>query len=429
MIKKLRSKFIVITMCSVALVLLILLGTINIINYSKIVSDADALLDKLADNGGAFVPVDLDRPEGSDPPFSPGGDAPQPPPYDNREFDFDPGRGMSVETPYESRFFSVTFENDGSVRTVSLDRIAAVKSDAAKEMAQNALGSGNGRGFDGDYRYRISETNGGTMAIFLDCQKNLDNIRSFLWASIAVSLAGLAAVFVLVFFISKKAIRPVAESYEKQKVFITDASHELKTPLTIIEANTEVLELESGENEWTRSIRHQVERLASLTENLVTLSRMEEETPRRGMTDFSLSDAVSESVEPFNAPAETQGKRFECDIARGVTLNGDERSIRKMVGLLCDNAVKYASDGSAIKVALYDRSKPTLVFSNSADGLEKGNYDRLFERFYRADSSRSSEKAGYGIGLSVVKAIVEAHKGKITAVSPDGKNLVFTITF
>ena len=427
MIKKLRSKFIVIAMCSVAAVLLVLLGAINILNYNRIVSDADALLDTLAENGGWFVPRDIpgpgfDREERE-------GETPAAPPDDLKDLDFKPGPGMTVETPYESRFFSVSFDRDGGIGAVSVDRIAAVDSDEARAMAEEVMASGSTRGFDGDYRYVRTETDGGSMVIFLDCRNNLTNSRSFLWASIGVSLIGLAAVFVLVFFISKRAIRPVAESYEKQKVFITDAGHELKTPLTIIDANAEVLELENGENEWTAAIHHQVRRLTELTENLVTLSRMEEETPRQGMTDFSLSDAVTESVEPFLIPAETQGKRFECDVAPNVTLCGEERSIRRMIGLLCDNAVKYASDGGVIKVSLKNPGKPVITFSNPADGLEKGNYDRLFERFYRADSSRSSEKSGCGIGLSVVKAIAESHRAKVSAASPDGKIIVFTITF
>ena len=416
-----------IAVSSVAAVLLVLLGIINVINYSKIVSDSDALLDTLAENGGRFV-----RNEHTDDKISEGGlenRDPMPPPDEKPDFIFKPGRGMSEETPYESRFFSVSFDENGEVESVSLDRIAAVDTNEAREMACEVLSSGKDSGFFDDFRFRVIYESDGKMAIFLDCQRNLSNFRSFLWSSFGVSAIGLIAVFILVFFISKIVMRPIAESYSKQKVFITDASHELKTPLTIIDANTEVLEIENGENEWTQAIHHQVKRLASLTENLVMLSRMEEETPRHGMTDFSLSDAITESVEPFGAPAETQGKSFDCDISPNVTLYGDERSIRKMIGLLCDNAVKYTSDGGTIKVKLRGGSHPQLTFSNPAEGLQKGNYDILFERFYRSDSSRSSEKAGYGIGLSVVKAITEAHKGKITANSPDGKNMVFTVSF
>lgn len=201
----------------------------------------------------------------------------------------------------------------------------------------------------------------------------------------------------------------------------------MKTPLTIIDANTEVLEMEYGESEWSRSIKNQVKRLASLTENLVLLTRMDEEKQVLQMTDFSLSDAVADAAQPFIAVAATSGRRFALDIQPGISCYGNETAIRQLVSLLLDNAIKYSNDGSQIALRLRMAGKnKELTFYNTVTEMNTGNLDVLFERFYRADDSRSSDVKGYGIGLSVVKAIAVAHHGKITAKSDDGKSILFT---
>lgn len=418
MIKKLRRRFIAIAMCSVAAVLGVILAAINIINYNQIAYDADRVLTMLAENGGDFPRLgELNKI----------GDTPPPEQENSKSFFKKMPDGMSVETPYESRFFSVTFNASGEITETDTSFVAAIDESDAQNFARSVYKSGRTSGYKADYRYTTKNNENGVMIIFLDCQRNLGTFRTFLWLSIGVAAVGLLAVFVLVVVISKHAMRPVAESYSKQKSFITDASHELKTPLTIIDANTEVLELENGENEWTRSIRNQVSRLSSLTADLVMLSRMEEESPRLRMTDFSLSDALNETIEPFKAPAANIGKRFECDIQNNISYYGDETAIRRVIGILCDNAVKYSNSCAVINISLKKQGQIILRFTNPVEFIKKGNYDVLFERFYRADSSRNSENGGYGIGLSVAKATVLAHKGKISASSPDGKNLVFTL--
>lgn len=260
------------------------------------------------------------------------------------------------------------------------------------------------------------------MIIFLDCRQDLDNFRTFALTSAAVSTLGLVAVFILVLIFSKIVFRPVEESYQKQKQFITDASHEIKTPLTIIDANTEVMEMESGENQWTKSTRNQIERLTALTQQLITLSRLDENENQVEKTLFSLSDAVYDSVQPFQTLANLQEKQIQMDLEENICFSGDEKSIRQMIGLLLENAVKYSKEKDRIYVSLKQKGKKIFFeVSNKAEGLTQGNYDVLFERFYRMDSSRNSETGGMGIGLSVAKAIVTSHKGKITAFSEDGE--------
>jgi signal transduction histidine kinase len=232
----------------------------------------------------------------------------------------------------------------------------------------------------------------------------------------------------LVIVFSRVVFIPVVESYAKQKMFITNASHDIKTPLTIINADTEVVELTNGESEWTTDIKKQIVRLTSLTDKLVFLSRMEEANVKLDMQQFNLSDVLDEMCRSYSSVAISRGYNLELDIEENVTFCGNEQMIRQAIALLMDNAVKYTSENGNIKITLKRKSKGcTVIFKNDVQNIEKGNCNNLFERFYRGDKSRNSETGGNGIGLSVVKAIIEAHRGKINATSQDGKSLEFNI--
>jgi signal transduction histidine kinase len=281
------------------------------------------------------------------------------------------------------------------------------------------------------YRYKsVSLEDGSLMYIFLDCERELDTFEMFLAACIAVSLAGLLLVFILVFFFSKILLRPVAESYEKQKRFITDASHELKTPLTIIDANTEVIEMTNGESQWTQSTRKQIARLTSLTEKLVFLTRMDEERSKPDMMDFPISDAILDTAETFVPLAESKGRTLSIHAEPNLSYHGNEGMIRQLVSLLLDNAVKYSSESGQISLSFLRHGKNLrLTIKNTVEDIAPGRHDEFFERFYRSDSSRNQKSGGFGIGLSVAQAIVAAHHGKISARSEDGRSLEITVLF
>ncbi|MBQ2466635.1 MAG: HAMP domain-containing histidine kinase, partial [Lachnospiraceae bacterium] len=276
-----------------------------------------------------------------------------------------------------------------------------------------------------------TKSDGTNYYVFLDCSRELATFTSFFRASLIVSAIGALSYLVLVLIFSKIVLRPVAESYEKQKRFITDASHEIKTPLAIIDANTEVIEMEAGESEWTKSIRNQIKRLTSLTEKLVFLSRMDEESTKLEMREFNLSELVDETLDSYEAVAISKGKELERIIAPEVRYYGDETNLRQMLSLLLDNAMKYSDEQGTIRVKMEritkGKQRCKLTVYNTVESIEVGNHDAYFERFYRADESRSTKTGGHGIGLSVVKAIVQAHKGKVTAESKDGKSLQFVI--
>ena len=434
MIKNLRKKFIIVAMCSTFVVLTAIMGIVNIVNYGKIAERADRLTMLLAENDGNFdkgmmwdiKSIDKNPLENTD-------DDREKSLYNDKTMNRKDVRrpdGISPETPFATRFFTVTMDEDGSVISSDMGKIAAITQDDAEVYAKNIFHKNAEKGFKDVYRYRVAEVKDDVMIIFLDCRQDLDNFKAFALTSVAVSTFGFLTVFILVVIFSKVVFRPVEESYEKQKQFITDASHEIKTPLTIIDANTEVLEMESGENQWTKSTRNQIKRLSALTQQLITLSKLDEGTSGMEKSEFSLSDIVMDSVEPFDALVRAGKKNFNISVDENIRFIGDEKAIRQLVGILMDNAVKYSLEQGNITISLKQKGKKIyLEVRNQTEEIPLGKLDKLFERFYRLDSSRNSETGGSGIGLSVAKAIVQSHKGKITACSEDGKSLRVVVEF
>ena len=419
MISRLRKKLIAAAIVAVFLVLLVLIGSINVLNRRSLISDADSTLQILAENKGAF-PRQMFREQDRPP-------EPLIPPNEGKNNPFLGRRGGSGELAYQSRFFTAWF-SDGSLSRINLDNLASLTEEEAAALAESVYATGRGKGFAEEYRYCRAVCDGDTMLVFLNCQRELATFRSFLYASIGISAVGVLAVFLLLLVFSGRVVRPVAESYEKQKRFITDAGHELKTPITIIRADADVLESElDAENEWITDIRRQTERLTELTGDLIYLSRMEEENAALQMQGFSFSELVDETAQSFQSLAFSKGKTFSASVAPDLQVNGDEKALAKLVSILLDNAMKYSPENGTVELRLEKSGRlARLTVKNSTPPMEKGNADRLFERFAREDRSRNSESGGFGLGLAIAKAVTEAHKGTIHAESGDGISLTVT---
>ncbi|MBS6194860.1 MAG: HAMP domain-containing histidine kinase [Clostridiales bacterium] len=405
MIKKLRIKLIAASMASLFLVLFVIGGMVGILNYRKIVRDADRILEILEENAGSFPKM-----------F-----------HGNRKND---QMGMSPEIPYESRYFSVLLDEKGSIILVDTSKTVSIDTEEAIEYASEVWEKEREKGFLEAYRYWRCSYNGEVRIIFLDCRRQLDDFQNFLFTTFAVSTIGLLSVFALMVYLSARIVKPFSDNYEKQKRFITDAGHELKTPLTIIDADTEILEMDFGENEWLQDIQGQTKRLADLTNALVMLSRAEEGQNRNVKVEFPLSDMVEEVFHTFQAPAKVLEKSLTGIIAPMISMNGDEKAIRGLITILLDNAVKYTNERGQISVTL-EKKKNRIYLSvfNTTEHISKEQISHLFDRFYRTDTSRNSQTGGYGLGLSIAAATVDSHRGKIIAETEDEKSLRITVIF
>ena len=436
MIKRLRRRFVLIAAFSVLAVELVVVGLINIMNIRQINGTEKQLLEILCDNDGEFPEFGMMRDQNG---FKPGGrfggmdDEPPPVPDDDGRRGFGGfGFRMTEETRFKTRYFYVMCDRQLSPTVINTVHIAAVTSDQAVSYAQKAHNTGKSGGYIGDYRFVVKETQYGKMYIFLDCSDDIRTEQNFLLISAAISLGGWVLVCLLIIICSRFAVKPFIENYEKQRMFITDAGHEIKTPLAIIQANTEVIEMISEPSEWTESIKNQIERLNGLIANLLRLSRMDEESIKPVFAEFDLTDAFIDIAQPFKTPAENKGLTLNVDVQENIRMNGDEASIRQVVSILTENAVKYCDKGGSIDISLTKTASGRHAVIKAVNDCAQPpeDPDRLFDRFYRADASRKREdgekKSGYGIGLSVAKAVTENHKGKISCKAENGK-IIFTV--
>ena len=341
-----------------------------------------------------------------------------------------PNGPFTEETPYTTRYFVLRYDSSGSLSDVGLDNIASITEDDVPEYLAVAVAHGAGSGSYQDYQYQVTQVGDDRwMAVFLDCYQSKRAISILAMLSVGVTIICIALVYIIVRICSKKAIEPMLKNAEKQKQFITDASHELKTPITVIATSLTVLEMEVGKQKWIDKAMAQTEKLKDLVNALVTLARMDEEESPLHFEPFDVSDAVQETAESFADFADSQGHALQLEIAPQLSYTGDAYAIRQLVSILLDNAVKYAAPGSAISLRMQKSPRyPKGILiqaSNACENLDPNKLDQLFDRFYRSDESRS-ERSGFGIGLSIARSIAEGHHGTIRAESPDGKVIVFT---
>ncbi len=408
MIRTLQKKFIVTAMIAVTVLLLVLLGAINAVNAVSASRESDQLLELVAAQEG-FGPAPRERPAGL----------------------ADPGRqGLFQRTPNEddrlsAPSFSVRFTAAGELESVDLARVASLTEEEAASLGREALASGRTGGRLGNRKFKIVDPSPDRRTVvFLDVSNQRFDLLRVAALSGLLGLAAWIAMLALVAALSRRAIRPIAENIERQRRFVTDAGHELKTPLAIILANLDAMELTGQESKYSRNIRSQASRLSTLMQNLLTLARIDENAALPDAAPLSLTELCRESAEMFRAPAELRRLTLSADIAEGVSVNGSRAMLQQLLSTLLDNAVKYSPEGGEIGVRLRQEDRAVLRVSNDV-GEERPDITRLFDRFYRSDSSRS-QKGGFGIGLSAAQAIVRQHKGEIEA-HYEGDTIVFTV--
>ncbi|MGI5988684.1 MAG: sensor histidine kinase [Lachnospiraceae bacterium] len=336
----------------------------------------------------------------------------------------------NMDLKYEIRYFTVTLDSSGNVTDVDVSRVSTADEQEAAELAMEWGTSSESYDRiipydEGYYCLRVIKTDTGWFNVWLEVTSLMESVHYMFIISFAAMIAIDLLIFIFLWLYSKKAVAPIMESMEKQKQFITNAGHELKTPLAVISANTEVLEMTYGENEWTQSTMHQVKRLSALVANLIQMARMEEDTDVVTLQDVQASEIVEDASSSFKTVAENQGKKLETDIEKDIVIHTDKAMYTEIANILLDNAVKYCDDGGCIRVKLgKDKKRACLSVSNDYKDGEGQDYSRFFERFYRADTAHNNnKKSGYGIGLSMARSIVGMLKGEIKVDYKDGRIL------
>ncbi len=296
---------------------------------------------------------------------------------------------------------------------------------SAALLVEQALGADDAEGFL--LRYGVAYARGDDTIAFVNMQTEFAQLTYNIGVTGLIFVAALAAFFLISLFLSTWALKPVAKAWEQQQRFVADASHELKTPLTVILANTDIMKSELGDNQWLTNTKNEALRMKSLVEDMLFLARTDSLRQPAPKTPVSLSDIVWESILSFEVVAYERSVSMESDIASGCTTSGSDKQLKQLVLILLDNAVKYTSPQGKVSVRLYPgRERLHLAVQNSGDPIPASQIGHLFERFYRADSART-HGGGYGLGLAIAKEIVELHHGKIVVQSSEETGTVFSV--
>ena len=406
MIQGIRRKFILIAVAVLSAAMITLAVVINVSNWIQVRGEIKETLTDLAENTGNSGKMEK------------GG---------GRK-----GRNRHMQnTLDESRYFTVHIFSNGAFFIADASRSSGDTEEEMTKMVREALNSGNQTGTTGHYMYLITEGGDRNTGVFLNIETKLDAVNNLLLLSAIACVGGILIASLLVFLFSKKAIQPLIRNAVQQKQFITDAGHELKTPLTVISANMDALELKTEPNEWIDSTREQLSGMGSLVNNMIYLSRMDEDGAALVREEVDLSELVQQEAGPFQGMADFMGKTLEINAENGIRIQGDRQALGRMVNQLCDNAIKYSPDGDLIRISLRKSGREIRMTEENSmkEPLSKEAQSHLFDRFYRPDASRSRASGGYGIGLSMVKAIVEKHDGRIKVETDAENHIRFIICF
>lgn len=414
MIKKLRRKFILISALSVFFVLAITMSVINISNYISIENDASASLSEIINQGPA--PKEEPMPNNT-------GD-----PNDGNQPEGNPPSGDRPERMLRESYFVASFNQDGTINKIE-SQIRTMEEAKCRILALKVYNHELTGGKYYDYRFKMgTKADGVTCVAFVDFKERLDSFRHFLLLSSTISVGAYAALIVLIVIGSKIAFKSSEEAYLKQKRFITNASHEIKTPITVISADLDLIEMDSGKNEWSQSIRDQLKRLTEMTNQLVTLSKLDEgDLSRFPLADFSLNEVCNPIVDSYKPLFKKEKIKFAYNITGNLTMYGNKGLIDDLIRVFLDNSLKY-TDGdnkSSYFVVGENRGKIEFRFSNTINKDDETDTKQIMERFYR---SPSNKKEGSGVGLSIAQEIINIHKGKIT-VEKNTNVISFTIKF
>lgn len=324
-------------------------------------------------------------------------------------------------------FFVIMADKDGKyVAALNNDELTEEK---AQGYIDEIISDNDSVGMTGNLSYCAERKDNGTLMVFTDRTAEMDMMRKLKRTTVIVGIVSIIFLSAAAYFLSGLIVRPLKETFDKQKQFISDASHELKMPLTVISTNADVLSGEIGENKWLNYIHDQVGRMNVLVNDLLSLTRLENSNRDFIVTEFDLSRAVLNSALPFECRAFESRKNFVLNVDDNIKITGSEQHIKQLTGIFIDNALKYSKDGGTVRVSLTkEDNKAVLSVYNTGSGVREEEVDKLFERFYRSDESRNRSTGGYGLGLAIAKSIIDKHKFKIQVENQEGRSICFVVT-
>lgn len=428
MIKKVRNRFILVGTAAASALTILLVLAINIFNTIQINSNLDDVLYEMSQEKS--VGFDSEKSGALE---VEGAGEPDTEKAGSSDVQWKKGHGKkggrySVQTQYAGHFYHIVVDADGKASLISPVSLT----EELEQLAASIIETGKSSGTLNDYRYLVQKNGQVTDVFVLDCLTEHQQEERLLLISAVVGAGGILVFFVFVFLMSGRIIIPLKENMEKQKRFITDAGHELKTPLSVIGTNMDILSMDLGENEWVEGTIYQVKKLRKLVGNLISLARMDEDSTVIVLSPFDVSSAAMESAEPFCALASQAGGQLIPDIQEGLTARGDEASVRQLFTILCDNAIKYSTGETPILVRLFQDGKRICFETENSwkRDIMPEKLDSVFDRFYRGDASRDrrSGKTGYGLGLSIAQGIASKNQLQLQVMEKD-QRLVFRVTF
>ena len=412
MIKKLRFKFILISLFSIFVVLASIIAAINIHNYYKVEQNSNTVLTQIIE-------------QGFDNPGPPGGEPLGPPPLGAPGED-GPKDGDRNDRLMSEHYFLIAFNSDNTIYKQDFSHIFSLSDTECTNLAFEVINKNLSKGKYNQYRFLSQEKDDYKYIAFVDQYLKLEEAKTFLVSSLIISSIGYVVIGALIVGASFFVFKTSEESYKKQKQFITNASHELKTPLTIISTDVELVEMDNGKSEWTESIKDQVERLTKMTNQLVTLSKIDEQDFKNfPKEDFSISELAMQCLDTFSPSFAKENLDLKYEVEPNVSYFGNKGAIDELLHVFIENALKYTKDKGSVFVSLKkEKSRVVLSIKNNVKDASKIDPDQLFDRFYQ---SPDSEKSGSGIGLSIAKEIIRMHKGDVK-VNLENNQLEFVIT-
>ena len=402
MIRALRRRFIFSAMAAFTILLLILVLGITFVSYIQMNTRTEA-----------FMQAVLEEPKLP----SAGVQPPQPP----------ANRMRMMENPIA--YYDVRINQDGTISDILEKGIWEPDMDAMRDYAEQVVASGDANGKIGGYRFRLfSSDDGSARLIFMDTSPQVHMLWNVLQTTVLLSLTCLLLLLLILLPISTRVVRSYAQHIEKQKQFITNAGHEIKTPVAIMLSNLDAMELIQGENKWSRNIRSQTDRLSVLLQRLLFMSRIDEKSMVLPMKTIELNPVVEAELEAYNPMLAERKLQLHCRLDKKTHLNANREYLQQMIHMLLDNAVQYANEGGEIRISMeHKRRRVRLLFENTVEALPDCPPEALFDRFYRGNSARTQSSGGYGIGLSAARAIAEMHQGTIGAEYIGGNAVCFTV--